>query len=107
VKYYTCKLADEAAVDLRFARIATLIQQHGADPATAVIADFFPDDHCVCFCLLVTPTGRVFTFDYDWLGRSEAEGELVGWTDITDAQERWIYAEPIAAAVQLATENAG
>ncbi len=65
-------------------RIRKLITEKGIDTNTSHVIDFFTDDTCLYFGLLVTQNKRVIQFDYDYLRKDEGEGDLKTWNDITD-----------------------
>ena len=84
------------------ARVAESLRENGLDVAGSVLADFFPDDTSLSFGVLVTRTGNVFTFVYDYLhAKDESKGSVKRCKDITSHWETTPYRRQIAPALRL------
>jgi hypothetical protein len=96
-------LLDRAAMtEPLLKRVADLVEANGVDPRTAVLADFFNDDHSFYFGLLATPTGHVFQFGYDFLHLAPTEGRLSEWNELTSSWQDSPYSEQVEPALEMA-----
>jgi hypothetical protein len=86
-------------------RVRALLTEKGLNPATSLVAESFPDDRSLEFGIVVTGDGRVFQFDYDYLGKSIGEGTFTDWEDLTDAYERSPHSDIVSAAIRMAREQ--
>ena len=90
-------------------RLRELLPERGVDPATAVLAEMFPDDTMLEFGVLVTAAGEVFEFDFVY-GRGDiktqmASGTIHNWERHTDDWRDRPYRTSVAAAFEIvATE---
>lgn len=59
-----------------YARLRVLLAERGLDPDTVALATLFPDDVAQLFGIVVTPEGRVFEFDLDYLDPETRTGRI-------------------------------
>ena len=91
--------------DAEFPRLRHLLGRRGIDVGSSLLVEYFQDDSCLCYGVLVTSAGEVFEFDYDWLTPDRSvlartEGTLRSWEDCTP---RWMEL-PHASSVRRGLE---
>ncbi len=82
-------------------RMRVLFRGKGLDPATLVLADSFEDDDQFEFGLIVTPSGEVFQYGYDYRGKDISDGFFREWQNLTDRYKNTPYHEQIKIALKL------
>jgi hypothetical protein len=95
-----------AGTDPALRRIRDLIAGHGVDIGTSLVANLMPEDANMLSGFIVTASGRVHEFEYDWRGTQPDQGRLAAWRDITDSYESRAFREPISVALTLAGRTA-
>ena len=98
--YFPVPLNEEAVREPMLGRVAELVRATGVDPDSAMIADYFLDDTSFYFGILVTSDRRVFQFGYDHLHKSQMEGSLSEWNELTITWRSSPYREEVAAALK-------
>src|SRR5687767_4732350 len=81
-----------------FVRLRELLRARGIEPSVSALAELFTDDGSLEFGIVVTPDGRVFQFDYDYLGRDIGAGELSTFRDLTSTWQASPYDKQVKAA---------
>ena len=87
------------------AGIRRCLKEKGISVETAIIADLFPDDHCLDFGLVVTGEGAVFQFGYRYPANQEQRGKFTEWTELTGTWERSPYSEQVNVAQSMRAEG--
>lgn len=81
-----------------FRRIRELLLARQIEPMSAVLAELFTDDNSFEFGIVVAPSGSVFQFGYDYLGRDAGSGEFSEFEDLTHGWELSNHRDQIATA---------
>jgi len=103
---------DELTASLRadsgplWARIRWLLEDRGVDASKSLLLDFFTDDSDLYWGLIVTPEGRAFQFDFDYLRRQPAEGRFSSWEDVTEATG-FAHAGPVELGLSRLEDEKG
>lgn len=82
-------------------RVRHLLEERGILVRECALAEWFLDDAELYYGILVTPDQRVYEFDYDYLRRTETEGEIANWKDITKIWRTEHPRSGIEAALEL------
>ena len=81
--------------------IRRCLKEKCIDPKTIIVAEWFPDDTRSEFGIVVTVTGEVYQFGYDYLNKPEGDGTFNEWENITHS---W-SSEPLSKSIALALKE--
>lgn len=77
------------------------LNKRGINAEQSVIADLFTEDVCQEYYLLITQSGEIYEFYYDWLSSGDRmHGEIIEWNDFTDNPEGAYMQEPLKCALK-------
>ena len=85
--------------------IKQCIESEGINTKDVIVAELFPDDSCFELGIIITKTGKVYQFGYDYIENQEKNGNFTEWHDLTNQWQGTPHSQRIEAALMYHNEN--
>ena len=85
--------------------IKQCIESEGINPKELIVAELFPDDTCFELGIVITKSGKVFQFGYNYFENQENKGSFTEWHDLTNQWQGTPHSQRIEAALKYHAEN--
>lgn len=89
------------SADPIWSRLRALFVQRGVNPPSSVLVEFFPDDVSFQYGVVVSGDARVYQFGFDYLHRTEAEGVLSEWKDISGSFQSTAFSSNVQIGLSI------